>query len=63
MNLATDHSITVDVPDCTPLREEMAAQMKISQTPVETLRCDPLQALMLGKSIHVTLGNKDVCFL
>lgn len=63
MNLSTDHSITVEVLNCAPLREEMAVQMKISKTPVETLRCDPSQILMLGKSIHVTLGSKDVYFL
>lgn len=57
MNLATDHSITVELPDCAPLREEMAAQMKISKTPVETLKCKPSQTLMLGKSIHVAPGK------
>lgn len=36
MNLATDHSITAELPDCAPLREEMGTQMKISKTPVET---------------------------
>lgn len=57
MNLATDHSITVELPDCAPLREEMGTQMKISKTPVETLRCEPLQTLMLRKSTHVIPGK------